>query len=146
VANLFFVAANVFSLWLWKSDHLVLFSIGHGLAYSLLRKQSNYISLLQLLIGLLWLSQEIFVGVGLCWLVLVISYGQYLQAYANAHEHPCRFLSYRLGAVSFVYGVVAGLLLGFPAISHGLNPAQTMMFGLAAVASFSLGILDLKRR
>jgi len=146
VVGFLFLAANVFALWLWQSDHFMWFSIGHGLAFFLLRKQSNYIWVLQLCIGLLWLTQEIFVGVGLCWLALVITYGQYLQAYANAHEHPRRFLSYRIGAVSIVYGVVAGLLLGFPAISHGLNSAQTMMFALAAVASFSLAIRDLKRR
>ena len=146
MASFLFIAANVFALWLWQSHHLIWFSIGHGLAFFLLRKQSNYIWVLQLSIGLLWLTQEIFVGVGLCWLALVLNYGQYLQAYANAHEHPRRFLSYRIGAVSIVYGVVAGLLLGFPAISHGLNSAQTMMFALAAVASFSLAIRDLKRR
>jgi len=146
VASFLFIAANVFALWLWQSDHLIWFSIGHGLAFFLLRKQSNYIWVLQLSIGLLWLTQEIFVGVGLCWLALVLNYGQYLQAYANAHEHPRRFLSYRIGAVGIIYGVVAGLLLGFPAISHGLNSAQTMMFALAAVASFSLSIRDLKRR
>jgi len=146
VANFLFISANVIALWLWQSDHLIWFSIGHGLAYFLLRKNSNYIWLLQLCIGSLWLTQEIFVGVGLCWLALVITYGQYLQAYANAHEDPRRFLSYRIGAVGVIYVFVTGLLLGVPAISHGLNFAQTMMFALAAVASFSLAIRDLKRR
>ena len=146
MANLLFLTANVFALWLWQSDYLIWFSIGHGIAYFLLRKQSNSIWLFQLCIGLLWLTQEIFVGVGLCWLALVINYGQYLQAYANTHEYPRRFFSYRIGAVGIIYGVVAGVLLGFPAISHGLNSAQTMMFALAAVASFSLAIRDLKRR
>jgi len=146
VASLLFIAANVFALWFWQSNNFIWFSIGHGLAYFLLRKHFNYIWVIQLCIGLLWLTQEIFVGVGLCWLALVITYGQYLQAYANTHEHPRRFFSYRIGAVSIVYGVVTGLLLGFPAISHGLNSAQTMMFALAAVASFSLAIRDLKRR
>ena len=146
MANLLFLTANVFALWLWQSDYLIWFSIGHGIAYFLLRKQSNSIWLFQLCIGLLWLTQEMFVGVALCWLALVINYGQYLQAYSNTHEHPRRFFSYRIGAVSLIYVGVTGLLLGFPAISHGLNSAQTMMFALAAVASFSLAIRDLKRR
>lgn len=141
-----FLAANVFALWLWQPDYLIWFSIGHALAYFLLREHADYIWLLQLCIGLLWLTQETFVGVGLCWFALVASYGQYLQAYANAHEHPRRFLVYRIGAVSFIYWVIMGILLGFPAASHGLSFAQTMMFALAAVVSFSLAIRDLKRR
>ena len=146
MANFLFLAANVFALWLWQSDHFIWFSIGHGLAFFLLHKHSNSVWLLELCIGLLWLTQEIYVGVGFCWLALVISYGQYLQAYANAHEHPRRFLIYRIGVVSFIYSVVAVLLLCFPAIPHGLDFAQTMMFALVAVVSFSLAIRDLKRR
>jgi hypothetical protein len=146
VANFLIISANVIALWLWQSEHLIWLAIGHGLAYFLLRKNYNYIWFLKICNGSLWLKQDILDCVGLCWLALVINFGQYLQAYANAHEHPRRFLSYRIGAVGVIYVFVTGLLLGVPAISHGLNFAQTMMFALAAVASFSIAFRDLKRR